>query len=216
MGIVVCLISDNTGDLSLDVLMSSVETVCCHTVVRHKFLVRTAPCPFSHHHHQFTLAKEARPLQVSKLITSIRKPTCKLDQAPLNPSSVSSFISQGNTMSFIGKDRRSLLGFTKLSVAKNQEGSPGRSGGAPKDHKKRRFPSSLFKRGRHSTTSTLLDSQQTSTESKYSPADSDGSADDDKTKDCAFDQSRTSSNTSSAPNLAPFEEGLCVHVVSFL
>lgn len=84
MGVVVCLISDNTKDLSLDVLISSVETVCCRTGVRYKLLVRTVPCQFFHHHH-FTLAKEERPLQVSKLTTSIKKSTCKLKQAPLDP-----------------------------------------------------------------------------------------------------------------------------------
>lgn len=117
-------------------------------------------------------------------------------------------------MGIIGKDRRSLFGLTKTRVAKNQEGSPSRSGGAPKDHKKRRFPSSLFKRGRYDTASTLLDSQQTSTESDFSPAVSDQPADDDKSKDCAFDRSCSSSNTSSAPSLAPFEEGVCTAFAS--
>ena len=209
-----CLISDNTRDLSLDVLISNVETVCCRTGVRHIFLVRTVPCHLFHH-HRFTLAKEERPSQVFKLTTSIRKPTCKLKQAPFNPYSLFSFVFQRNKMGIIGKDRRSLLGLTKLRVTKTQEGSPSRSGGDPKDHKKRRFPSSLFKRGRHSTASTLLDLQQTSTESNTSPAVSDQPADNDKSKDRAFDRSCTTSRTSSAPSLAPFEEGLCIHFASF-
>lgn len=117
-------------------------------------------------------------------------------------------------MGIIGKDPRSLFGLTKTRVAKNLESSPSRSGGAPNDQKKGRLPSSLYKRGRHITASTLLDSQQTSKESNSSPAVSDQPADDDTSKDCAFDRSCTSSNTGSAPSLAPFEEGVCTALPS--
>ena len=107
-------------------------------------------------------------------------------------------------MGIMGKNRRSLFGHTQNRVAKAQEGSPSRSGGPGKDHKKRRFPS-LFKSGRQSTASTPI-SQPTSTESNHSPAVSDQHVDENNGNDRTLDPSSPSFSARFKPSLAPFEE----------